>query len=186
MLGAVVAASLSRTGAEEAQMAERILVAYASRYGTTAEVAAEIASTLRGRGLDVEVRPAGEVDDLRPYAAVVLGGGIYIGRWHRDARGFVKHFEEDLRRLPVAVFGLGPVTDAQADLAASEAQLERNLARLPVEPLAVGVFGGAFDPARARFPLNRMGGGDARDWDVIRGWAEDLAGRLLSVPAAAL
>ena len=162
-----------------------ILVAYASRYGTTAEVAQSIAVTLREQGLKVELLPAEEVDDLGPYGGVVLGGGIYIGRWHRDARGFVRVFEAELRRLPVAVFALGPVTDRPNDQADSEQQLRRNLKRLPVEPFDARVFGGAFDPAKAAFPFSRMPAADVRDWEAIRAWAVTLAGRFQSVQALA-
>jgi menaquinone-dependent protoporphyrinogen oxidase len=162
---------------KEDEMTGPILVAYASRYGTTREVAEAIAATLRENELKVDVRPAGEVDDLGPYGGVVLGGGIYIGRWHRDARGFVRHFEEVLRRIPVAIFALGPVTEKPEDMAGSAKQLERNLARLPVEPFAVRVFGGAFDPANAGFPFNRMPAADVRDWDAIRSWAASVAER---------
>jgi menaquinone-dependent protoporphyrinogen oxidase len=152
-----------------------ILVAYASRYGTTGEVAESIAATLRERGLRVDVRPAAEVDDLDEFGGVVLGGGIYMGRWHRDARGFARLFEEELRRLPVAVFALGPVTDKPKDQAASEEQLRRTLKRLPIEPFAVRVFGGAFDPARVGFPFNRLPAADVRNWDAIRAWALTVA-----------
>jgi menaquinone-dependent protoporphyrinogen oxidase len=162
-----------------------VLVAYASRYGTTAEVAAAIAATLRERELKVDVLPADVVEDLGPYGGVVLGGGIYVGRWHRDARGFVRLFEEELRRLPVAVFALGPVSDKLEDQTASEQQLQRNLKRLPVKPFEVSVFGGAFDPTKASFPLNRLPAADVRDWDVIRAWASKLAERFESVPAVA-
>jgi menaquinone-dependent protoporphyrinogen oxidase len=160
-----------------------ILVAYASRYGTTREVAEAIAATLREHELKVDVQPAGEVDDLGPYGAVVLGGGIYIGRWHRDARGFVRHFEDRLHDLEVAVFALGPVTEKPEDMAGSTKQLERNLVNLPVEPVAVRVFGGAFDPASVGFPFNRMPAADVRDWDAIRSWAVALAERFQLAPA---
>jgi menaquinone-dependent protoporphyrinogen oxidase len=159
-----------------------ILVAYASRYGATREVAEAIAATLRERELKVEVRPAGEVDDLGSYSAVVLGGGIYIGRWHRDARGFVRHFEDALRRIQVAIFALGPVTEKPEDLADSTKQLERNLSHLPVQPVDVRVFGGAFDPANVGFPFNRMPAADVRDWEAIRTWAVGLAERFGSAP----
>lgn len=164
-------------------MTGTVLVAHASRFGTTREVAEAIGATLRERGLRVEVLPAGEVDDLGPYTGVVLGGGIYIGRWHRDARGFVKHFEDELRGLPVAVFALGPVSEKASDMAGSVKQLERNLGRLPIEPFAVRVFGGAFDPTKVGFPLNRLPAADVRDWEVIRSWAGGLVQRFESVPA---
>jgi menaquinone-dependent protoporphyrinogen oxidase len=166
-------------------MAGPILVAYASRYGATREVAEAIGATLRGHGLAVDVRAAADVDDISAYGGVVLGGGIYIGRWHRDARGFARHFEEELRGRPVAIFALGPVTDKPEDHAASRDQLARNLQRLPVEPFEVAVFGGAFDPTKAVFPFNHMAAADVRDWDAIHGWAHSLAEPLGSVPVLA-
>lgn len=160
-----------------------ILVAYASRYGSTREVAESVAATLREQGLRVEVLPAGEVGTLDPYSGVVLGGGIYIGRWHRDARGFAKHFQKELEGLPVAVFGMGPVDDSAKGRAGSEQQLERALEKLPVEPFAVQVFGGAVDPAKLHFPFNRMPAADVRDWDEIHDWTVLVAARFAQVPA---
>ena len=96
------------------------LVAYASKYGSTREVAESIASTLRERLLRVDVRPVDEIDHLDEYVGVVLGGGIYMGRWHRDARRFATHFADDLRELPVAVFALGPIDTVPDHRAGSE------------------------------------------------------------------
>ncbi len=166
-------------------MAGPILVAFASRYGTTGEVAESIGATLRERGLRVDVRAAQEVEDLGEYGGVVLGGGIYFGRWHRDARGFARLFEEELRRVPVAVFALGPVTEKPKDQAASEEQLRRNLRRLPIKPFAVRVFGGAFDPARVAFPISRLPAADVRNWEAIRAWTLKLAGRFESADVLA-
>ncbi len=156
-------------------MTGTILVAYASRYGSTREVAESIAATLRERGLRTEVRAAAEVDDLDEYGGVVLGGGIYVGRWHRDARGFAKHFGDTLREIPVAVFALGPVDDDPEHRAGSEKQFRAALAHLTFEPVATAVFGGAVDPRRLAFPFNRMAAADVRDWAAIRVWAIQLA-----------
>ncbi len=54
-------------------MTTTVLVAYATKYGSTQEVAEAIAATLREKGCEVEVRPAGEVRELEGYSTVVLG-----------------------------------------------------------------------------------------------------------------
>jgi menaquinone-dependent protoporphyrinogen oxidase len=159
-------------------MQETILIAYASKYGSTHDVADAIAATLREHRLRVEVRPAGEVHDLSRYAGVVLGGGIYMGRWHRDARGFARHFAEALQGLPVAVFALGPIDDDPEHRQGSEKQFGAALEKLPFEPVATALFGGVIDPRRLRFPFNHMPAADVRDWDEIQVWATDLAPRL--------
>lgn len=166
-------------------MTGTILVAYASKYGSTREVAESIASTLRESLLRVVVRPAAEVDHLHEYAGVVLGGGIYMGRWHRDARGFARHFRDDLAALPVAVFALGPVDDVPEHRAGPEKQFRTAVEKLPFEPFATALFGGAVDPRKLRFPFNHMPAADVRDWEEIRAWAVEVADRFLAVPAAA-
>ena len=62
-----------------------ILVAYGTKHGSTREVAQAVAETLEEHGLEVETSPAARIDDVKPYAGVVIGGAIYMGRWHPDA-----------------------------------------------------------------------------------------------------
>ena len=61
-------------------MKNQILVAYATKYGATKEIAEKIGQVLRQAGLRVEVLPAAQVDTLAPYQAVVLGSAVYAGR----------------------------------------------------------------------------------------------------------
>ena len=154
-----------------------ILVAYATKRGSTREVAEAVAATLSRRGLEVEVVPASAVRDVVRYDAVVLGGALYTGRWHRDARSFLRRHADVLERVPVlAVFALGPKTLAPEEVASSRAQLDRALAAAPLlQPAAVAIFGGVLDPAKLRFPFSRMPASDARDPDAIEAWAGEVA-----------
>ena len=161
---------------------ERILVAYATKHGSTREVADAVAATLQRRGLAVDTRPADEVDSLDDYDGVVLGGALYTGRLHRDARRFLKTHRSALAGLPLAVFAMGPRTTEADDVAGSRAQLDRALAAVPeVEPVSVAIFGGVLDPEQLRFPFSRMPASDARNWDAILDWAGEVA-PLLAVP----
>ena len=54
-------------------MSASVLVAYASRYGSTQEVAEAVAATLRECELEVDSQPMREVRTLERYSAVVLG-----------------------------------------------------------------------------------------------------------------
>jgi menaquinone-dependent protoporphyrinogen oxidase len=166
-------------------MSKPILVAYATKHESTHEVAEAIAARMRMRGAEVDVRPASEVGTLSPYGAVVLGGALYAGRWHRDARRFLTRRRDDLRRLPLAVFAMGPLKMEAADVDASRRQLDRALAKEPdIAPISVRIFGGVIDPGSLRFPFTHMDAADARDWDAIGAWAERLAAQF-SEPAAA-
>src|SRR5258708_26518818 len=85
---------------KEANMTALILIAYATKHGSTQEVAETIAVTLREHALEVEVQPASEVRALDRYSAVVLGAPLYMGRWHGDASGFLKRHRTARSALP--------------------------------------------------------------------------------------
>jgi menaquinone-dependent protoporphyrinogen oxidase len=162
----------------------RVLVAHASTHGSTREVADRVAGVMRSAGLDVDVTAAADVGLLRGYDAVVLGGALYTGRLHKDARRFLTRHRDALSVRTVAVFALGPKSVEASDVAASRAQLDRSLSKTPeVEPVSVAIFGGVVDPAKLRFPFSRMPACDARDWDAIDAWASELAGRFAASPA---
>ena len=166
-------------------MSAMVLVGYATRYGSTQEVAEAIGETLRENGLGIEVRPMRDVRTLEGYGAVVLGAALYMYRWHKDARRFLSRHRKALKELPVAIFALGPVKSPrdEEEWRGSRDQLDSELAKHPwLEPVAVEIFGGKFDPAALRFPLNVFAGSepasDIRDWTAIRAWAGNLAANL--------
>ena len=150
-----------------------VLVAYATKHGSTHEVAETIAATLRGRGDDVDVVPAGQVrGPITGRDLVVLGAPIYSGRWHRDARRLLKRHRGELLTIPVAVYGMGPREGDEEAWRRSRGQLDRALAKRDwLAPAATALFGGV-DPPRRRGGPRR----DQRDWEAIRGWANAIAG----------
>ena len=166
-------------------MSVSVLVAYATRYGSTQEVAETVAATLREHGLEVEVCPAREVRSLDRYNAVVLGAPLYMFRWHKDALGFLSRHREALTERPVAIFAFGPFHDDEKEWQEVRAQLDKELAKFPwLSPVAFKIFGAKFDPAKLRFPLNlvpalkQMPASDLRDWTAIRAWADALPAAL--------
>jgi menaquinone-dependent protoporphyrinogen oxidase len=78
-----------------------VLVAYATKNGSTAEIAQAIADTLRENGMSPQVRPVAEVENVTPYDAVVFGSGIYARRWLHDARRFAHRHRKALAERPV-------------------------------------------------------------------------------------
>lgn len=151
-----------------------VLVVYGSRHGSTREIAQAVAAALAERGSEVELHPAAAMRGaLGERALVVVGGALYSGRWHRDAKRFLRRHRDELMQLPVAVFASGPRETDAAAWARSRLQLDRELARRPwLEPVTTGLFGGA-DPPRRGARARR----DARDWQVVRAWATDLTAR---------
>lgn len=166
-------------------MQSSVLVAYATRYGSTEEVAEAIAATLHECGLEVDLQPVRDVRALTEHDAVVLGAPLFMFRWQKDARHFLSRHRSALTERPVAVFALGPVHDPydEEEWQASRSQLDKELANFPwFTPVAVEIFGGKYDPAKLRFPIKLFAGkepaSDLRDWTAIRAWASSLAEKL--------
>jgi len=166
-------------------MSTSVLVGYATRYGSTQEVAEAVAATLRECGLAVDVQPMREVRTLAGYNAVVLGAPLFMFHWHKDALRFLSRHHEDLMERPVAVFALGPVHDPydKQEWQDSRAQLDKELAKFPwFKPITLELYGGKYDPAKLRPPINWFAGkepaSDLRDWTAIRAWASNLAAKL--------
>jgi len=170
---------------EEKAMADSILIAYATRSGSTQEVAEKIAATLRERGLAVDVQPVKQVQTLDGYRAVVVGAPLYMSDWLKEARNFLSRHRATLTTLPVAIFALGPTEDKEKDWTETRKQFDKVLSQFPwLTPVAAELFGGRFDPARLALPYNlipglkRMPVNDIRDWDAISAWANGLAEKL--------
>jgi hypothetical protein len=87
--------------------AKRILVAYDTIHGSTAEVAKSIGEELCGRGFQVDLRFVGNVTSIADYDAVVLGSALYEFRWLPDAMAFLKNNTAALSAMPVAYFIVG-------------------------------------------------------------------------------
>lgn len=163
-------------------MSTTILVAYATRYGSTQEVAEAVAATLREHGREVALQPMHNVRSLEEYGAVVLGAPLFMFHWHKDALHFLERHRAALIARPVAVFALGPFHDDAKEYQEVREQLNKELSKYPwLTPKAIAIFGGKFDPATLAFPYNllpalkNMPASDVRDWAAIRAWAGDLA-----------
>ena len=164
-------------------MSDRILVAYASRGGSTAGVAEAIGQTLAAGGSEVDVRSMTEIDDVTAYQAVVAGSAIQAHEWLPEAMQFLRRHRAALAQKPFAAF-LVCMTMTMRDPRAREfvaSWLEP--VRALVKPVSEGFFAGALDlrkvPSfsdRLKFRLSVLLGvwseGDHRDWDAIRSWAE--------------
>ena len=88
--------------------AKKILIAYASKYGSTAQIAENIALRLKKAGLTPVVRGAKEISSLAEYSAVVTGSAVYAGSWLKEAADFLEKFQEELTQLPTWLFSAGP------------------------------------------------------------------------------
>ena len=154
-------------------MTTSVLVAYATKNGSTQQVADAIAETIRSAGARVDCLPArGVRKTIDAFDLVVVGAPLYSGRWHRDAHRFLKRHR---RELPaVAVFAMGPRSGDAEAWSRSRIQLDRALAKYSwLTPTSIRLFGGVDPPRKSTHR-------DLRDWADVSDWAESLAGSISS------
>jgi menaquinone-dependent protoporphyrinogen oxidase len=165
-----------------------VLVAFASKHHSTAEIAEAVAEELRANGHAVDCVDAGGAAAADGYDAVVLGSAVYIGRWRREARQYLKHNSEALSHIPFWIFSSGPVGEqSDEDAGGEEKWLEPHKVLKQAEAAGVRghvVFGGRVPQDPGNFVERSMLQNtpeqfrDLRDWDEIRDWAASVAREL--------
>ena len=158
----------------------RTLVTYATRCGSTREVAQAIAAELEQRGGSVDLLPLQQAARLAEYDAVVLGSAVRFGRWLPEALKFVEQNRAALNQKQTAVFTvhLMNLGDDEASRTARQAYLDP--VRALVTPAAEAFFAGVGDSSKVSFleriiaKMVKSPEGDFRNWDAIRSWGRSI------------
>jgi menaquinone-dependent protoporphyrinogen oxidase len=165
-------------------MNARILVAYASRKGSTAGIAQAVGKELVSAGFAVDVTEMKTVTTVEGYNAVIIGAPMYMGSIVKDAGKFVGQYRDQLAKLPVAAFAVG-ITPASNDAEKVEESMKALHASLaPLKPMVTTMFAGRLDPEKLSFIQRKMTEfvksptGDFRDWNAIAAWARELPGKM--------
>jgi menaquinone-dependent protoporphyrinogen oxidase len=164
----------------------KVLVAYGSKRQGTAGIGDVIASELRKRGVRTDLARARDVPAVDDYDGVVVGGAVYVTRWHRDARRFVKRFKRQLRARPVFFFSSGPLdgSASEEDIPPTR-QVRHLMARVGAREHRT--FGGRLLPDAkgvAASAMTRDHTGDWRDEEDERRWADHVVDVLVQLPAS--
>lgn len=163
----------------------RVLIAYGSKHGATAEIAEHIRETLRAEGQRAESSAAADVNDLSPYDAVILGSAVYQGRWRPEARKLLRRLRRDLDGRALWLFSSGPVGDTEID-PADRWQYPKGIRKAGQRLGARDqtVFAGRLPPDPTNFMERAMlkntaeEDRDARDFDAVAAWAVEIAAEL--------
>ncbi len=166
----------------------KVLIAYASAHGSTAEVAHAMGRVLLERGAGVTVEDVKKLHQIGDYDAAILGSAVHGGNWLPEMTGFLRAAVEPLADKPVYFWiNCIRVMERYGEQHALENYLNYDLLQ-PFKLRDKAVFAGKLDLANVdwdeRWTLSaRYDGstwpsnfdGDFRDWNVIRAWAEKIA-----------
>jgi menaquinone-dependent protoporphyrinogen oxidase len=166
-------------------MAERttVLVTYASKMGSTQEIAEAIGRELENFGIQVTVAPCSDNVSPKEFDGVIIGSAIYTRRWLRPATKYLKRHRHSLDRDSTWLFHSGPCGEGARDEQVRPPMAVKRVMG-PIGLSAPVTFGGRLDLAHATGPVSRWMAadgplsGDFRDWDRIRAWASDIARQL--------
>ena len=159
-----------------------VLVAYASKHGSTQGIAERIAEKLRQLGKEAEARPIDAIENAGSYEAFVIGSAVYYGSWLKEATEWVHRNQAVLAGRPVWLFSSGPLGTEVKD--AEQQPKEMAEFQQAIRPREQRVFFGVLDHHRLSFAERmvvkavRAPEGDFRDWRAIEVWAESIAREL--------
>jgi menaquinone-dependent protoporphyrinogen oxidase len=164
-------------------MDKKVLVAYATKYGATQEIAERIGQALKGAGLAADVQPAERVSDLGRYGAVVLGSAVYAGGWRAEAARFLEANEGALAQRPVWLFSSGPTGEGDPVELMKGWRFPENLQPVAdrIRPREITFFMGEIDTKKLNLAEKllvkgiKAPTGDFRDWETIEAWAAGIA-----------
>ena len=170
----------------------KVLVTYASKYGSTAEIADVIGEELHKRRYEVDVKSVDDVDSLGGYDAFVIGSALYAGGWMQSAARFLRSNQDLLAGHPVWLFSSGPTGQGDPNEIMDGWTFPEDLEAVleVIQPKDVILFHGKIDPDRLsateRMIIKSVKAtvGDYRDWLVVRGWARRIDLDLKAVAGA--
>jgi len=167
----------------QTRLERKVLVAYASKYGSTAEIARRIARVLKGDGHKVQLLDTGNVDQIDKFDAVVLGSAVYAGQWRKSAVELILSHESSLSGIPIWLFSSGPTGEGDPQEIMNGWNFPDSLqaAASRIQPRDKAFFHGVLDSDQLSLPekliVKGLGAplGDFRDWEHIEAWAEAIA-----------
>lgn len=157
-----------------------VIVVYATRYGSTAEIARAIANELTARGIDTDIFPVEEAPSPEGYQAAVIGSPVRFGAWLIPAVAYLQRYETEIQQMPVAVFTAHVLATDESPQSARQRSEYLKPVLAHVQPQHTAFFAGNLDPAKISFLENlvcrmiKSPTGDRRDWQIISDWGKEI------------
>lgn len=159
-----------------------ILITYDSKYGATKEIAEKISKVLSESGLQNDLLPIEEVENLSKYETIILGSAVYIGQWQKKAAKFLKENEKALADKNVWLFSTGPTGEGDPVELMKGWKFPEGLQGVAdkIKPVDITVFHGALDESKLNtlekmtIKMVKAPLGDYRDWKMVEAWANKI------------
>ena len=162
-------------------MSKKILVAYATKCGSTIDVSHAIGDTISQYGVSVDVKRIKEISDISEYDAAVVGSAIRMAKWLPEATDFVISNKDKLNKIPTAIFSVHILNLDNSPESMKNRSAYTESVREILTPKAETFFPGKIDQSllsifeRLLFKMIKSPEGDFRDWDAIQSWASQVA-----------
>lgn len=155
----------------------RVLIAYGTKAGSTAEIAMHMGEIAAKNRLAVDVLPVEKVTDLSPYRTVILGSAIRTGNLLPEVMTFIEKNQAALQQKAFSVFIVCMTLQEDTEENRKKVSAYLDPVRALVKPASEGIFAGVMDPSKLkileRLIILAMGApsGDFRKWDQVSAWA---------------
>jgi len=167
-------------------MNNKVLITYATKHGSTEEIAYRIGDVISNHGFDTDVLNVLNVKDISAYHTVVLGSAVYIGQWRKSSARFLKENETELAKKRVWLFSTGPTGDGDPEELMKGWKFPEGLQAIAdkIQPIDVKVFHGVLDKAKLNtlekmtIKMVKAPMGDFRKWSDVENWAIDISRQL--------
>ncbi len=164
-------------------MSKKVLVLYASKYGSTKEMAERIGQTFIESGMTTTIKNIKEAESPEEYDVIIIGSAVYVGKWRGEASKYLKKYQEILARKKVWFFSSGPTGVGDPQELTEGWKFPAGLADVTkrINPVDIALFHGAVDIKKLGFLMKWMVKkvkapiGDFRKWDQVDIWAANIA-----------
>ncbi len=165
-------------------MTKKLLIAYASKCGSTTEIAKSMGKVLVEKGYEVDILPVNQVKSMDGYAGILAGSAVRVGAWLPEAVDFVKNNQTTIQKIPTAIFTVHGLN--WENTSASEA-LRKNYTsgvKQLISPVDEVFFTGKIDYSTMTFlekllcKTVKAVEEDRRDWGIINGWAAEIPNKI--------
>jgi menaquinone-dependent protoporphyrinogen oxidase len=165
-------------------MTIKLLITYASKCGSTTEIAKSMGKVLVEKGYEVDILPVSQVKSMDGYEGILAGSAVRVGAWLPEAVEFVKNNQTAMQKIPTAIFTVHGLNWENTSAGEALRKNYTNAVKQLITPVDEVFFAGKIDFSTITF-LEKMlckavkaVEEDKRNWGLINSWAAEIPNKL--------